>query len=177
MKKKDKKIFLSKKVLFVGCIFFILFVANLSTWFFVQFDQFSLFYKYDETYSLIDWNLPHVVREFIDSDGKQDTIMYTGCIFLSTVPASSIPLDRQCTNNIVENGKMVGTQMPILYKKLINTYLGRKDNSWDMVVHYLGETKLYRISPAGELIEEKVPITLKLDSLLYSLTHLYAIIF
>lgn len=168
---------LDKKFLLVGCVLFMLVFANILTFLLVRFDQFNVFHKYDSSYSIYDWNLPHIVTEFIDNDNQKDTVMYTGCVFLSTVTPSNIPVARQCRNNVVGDGKMVGNQIPILNKKLINAYLGRRDESWDIVVHYLGETSLFKISPSGELIEEIVPVTLKLDSFLYSLTHLYAIVF
>ena len=165
-----------KRKVSIFTFIFVLFTINMGTYLLPRFDQFNLFYKYDATHSLIDWNLLHIVSENIDADGKKDTIMYTGCVFLTIVSASTIPKDSQCKNNVVENGEMVGRQLPISRKKLINSYVGRKGNSWDIVTHYLGETKLYTITAGGDIVEENVPVALKVDSFLYTITHLYTLV-
>ncbi len=176
MNRKNKRKLPNTKILVAGFLFFLLVLVNILTIMWTEMDQFNVFHRYDKTYSVMDWNLPHIVSEQIDQDDKVDTVMYTGCVFLTTVPAINIPTNKQCKNNIVGNGETIGIQMPILYKKLINTYVAQKDDLWEIVVHYAGETKLYKITSGGELLEEKTPITLKLDSLLYSLSHLYTFI-
>lgn len=177
MNKAVKRKWFNSKTFAVGFVILILLAINLLTFKLPQLDQFNVLYRYDRIYSLLDWNIPHNVHEIIDSDSKVDVVTYYGCVFLSTRQSSNIPNDRLCYDNVVEEGKMKGYQIPISQRKIINSYLGKKGSSWNIVVHTLGETKLYEIATEGLILEKQTPLTLKVDSILYLLSHLYVFLY
>lgn len=150
-------------------------VVNSLTFLTVRFDTVTFLHRYDKTYSIMDWNLPHVVRVHMDADRRLDTVT-SNCIFLTTLPESRIPTNRNCWSTIVDQGRLMGNQIPVVNKKLLSMYLGQKNASWDIIAYYIGETKFYSINPTGQIIENDVPITLQIDSLLYILSHLYILL-
>lgn len=173
MNKKEKTILLSKIIILVIPVLVVMLIVNILTFVQPQLDQFNVLHRYDKIYSISDWNLPHIVRELVDDDDKIDIFMYHGCIFLSTMRKSDIPSKRECYDNIVENGKLKGYQLPKTDNKVLNFYLGRKNNTWDMVIYTTGGTKMYTITPQGQIEEKTTPLSLKIDSALYVLSHLY----
>lgn len=160
----------------IGLIITLLFIANISSFFFVELDQFNVFHRYQEVYSLEDWNLPHTVRIDMDDDGKKDIITFYGCIFISSVDSRKIPQSNICYDNQVEKGKTKGYQIPQSSKIFVNSYVGKKDNSWNIIVNDITDTKLYEITSKGDVIEKDPPLSLKIDSFLYTISHILPII-
>ncbi len=156
----------------ISAFFIALFVINVATFIVPSFDQFNLFYRFDTVHTLQDWNMPHNAEEYIDADRKKDFVMHYGCIFLSNMKASDIPTERVCTDLLVDKGKKKGYQIP-LSPKAINSYLGKNNNKWYIVVYNTTETNFYEISSEGNVTEKTVPVLLNIDAFLYSLSHLY----
>ena len=156
-------------LIFAAPIFFLLLI-QIITFSTPSIDQFNIFYKFNESHSLVDWNLPYRINIDLDGDSKIDTIMPSHCIILtSTSPA--IPQNQTC----IDSGSTKGFQAPIPQNRFINSYIGKKNGMWFLIINTLGETKMYKINHKSILTEVHVPILLKMDSALYLLTHLYAL--
>lgn len=175
----EMKKWVDKKLLIFSAIASTLLIANIASFIFTELDQFNVFYKYQEAYSLEDWNLPHNVEVDIDGDGKKDKATFDRCIYLSSINPKTIPQSRECDTELYEEKKRTkvkGNQLPQTSIVLINSYLGRKDNSWNIVVNTLTGTKLYEITSEGNILEKEAPLSLKIDSFLYTLSHLIAVV-
>lgn len=166
-----------------GAIIIIIVVANIISFLSPDADQFNVFYKLTPYYSIADWNLPHIVDVDVDGDGIKDKFIYDGCIFLSASNSASIASTKTCYNNLVNEGKTKGLRA-IEYvdgekrssKQMVSLYLGKtKKGAWNIVLNRNGNTKLYEINPQG-VVEINPPLALKIDSILYFLSHIFALV-
>lgn len=160
-----------KIILTFAVIVFSLLLIQIITFCTPSLDQLNVFYKFNESYSLVDWNLPHRINIDLDNDSKIDTVMPSHCIILTST-SSVIPQNQTCT----DSGLAKGFQAPIPQNKFIHSYIGRKNSMWFLIINTLGETKMYEINRENILTEVSVPILLKMDSTLYLLTHLYTLV-
>jgi hypothetical protein len=166
----------SLKIIFISIIIFILCLQILS-FSSPSLDQFNIFHRFDKVYSLENWNLPYNVKVDIDGDGKKDNVTFYRCVFLSSADAKNIPPNNICSDKLIGNGKAKGYQVdPSSSQKLINSYLGRKHTAWQIVVNRLGNTKLYEINPDGTIQEKETPLSLRIDSSIYLLAHLFTLV-
>lgn len=155
-------------------IVFLLFVLNFFTLLSPPADHFNIFHRYDKVHSLLDWNLPHKVSDYIDSDNTIDTITSDGCVFLTTVDSIDSSTNERCISSVVDNGQTHGYPLPTSDEKIIHTYVGKKNNSWEIVTISLYKTRIYQITSTGIIPKKDVPLTLSIDSILYRILHIYA---
>jgi hypothetical protein len=177
MAETKKKKWLNKEIV-IGFLIGCLLIANIASFLITSLDQFNLFHRYDEAYSLEDWNLAHNVDKDIDGDGKKDKVTFYRCVYMSSINSTTIPQGKQCNTELYEENEIIkvkGYQLPQSSGILINSYIGRNDRTWNIVVNRLMKTELYQITQEGKIIEKEPPFSLRIDSLLYTLSHLIAI--
>ncbi|MFH2032486.1 MAG: hypothetical protein ABIJ40_17960 [Bacteroidota bacterium] len=58
--------------------------------------SYSITTKWKEYFSLDDWNIASHATVDLDNDGIDDIVTFTGCSFLSSLPADKIPKQQQC---------------------------------------------------------------------------------
>jgi hypothetical protein len=173
-------------VLYISALFFAfaLFALQILSFVSPSIDQFNVFHRFDQVYSLENWNMPYNVHEDIDGDGKEDKVTFYHCIYLSSVDSATIPQQNACTTELYQNDgkktntiKVKGYQIAKPPLKIINSYLGRNGTTWQLVINTLGGTEVYEITKEGRVVEREAPFSLKVDSSLYTLSHLFTLIF
>jgi hypothetical protein len=158
----------------------VILAANTVSFYYLGWDQFNIFYKAKETYSINDWNLPHIVEVDIDNDGIKDRVLHDNCIYLSGIrKLTDVAINRLCTTELVDNKvgiKIVPDEKNKNGKRFVNEYLLlSQDDKWYVVQNRIGKTLMLQIKPTGEIEEAKVPFGLWLDSAIYTMSHIMLI--
>lgn len=88
------------KLIFIICIaiFILCFIITGLYNFFIKdtHTSYSITTKWKQYFSLDDWNIASHATVDLDNDGIDDMVTFTGCSFLSSLPADKIPKLQQC---------------------------------------------------------------------------------
>jgi len=150
---------------------------NIISIFTLDADQFNLFHKYKKTYRLETWNIPNNVDVDINGDGIEDRIAWTGCLILSGSLDKDIISKQYDCHNKQATGISVFNIEKSFFPQIRLSYIGKTmSNNWDIVLIQNLHTDLFNITEKGEVIQRKASISLKADTAIYFITHLFVLI-
>lgn len=179
MKKKNETKLNSRKLLFLLslAILIVIVFTNIISFFTLDADQFNLFHKYKKIYRLETWNIPNNADVDINGDGIEDRITWTGCLNLSGTSDKEIVSKQYDCHDKQAKGISVFTIEKTFLPQVRLSYIGKtKSNKWDIVLVKNFHTDLFNITEKGEIIQIAAPISLKADTAIYFITHLFILI-
>lgn len=151
--------------------------TNIIAFFAIDADQFNLFHKYEKIYRLETWNIPNNVDADINGDGVEDRISWTGCLFLSGTLDKAIVSKQYDCHDKQANGISVFNIEKSFFPQVRLSYIGKTNsNKWDIILTRNLHTELFNITVKGEVIQGNAPISLKADTVIYFITHLFVLI-
>lgn len=144
--------------------------------------SYSVTQKWSEYYSLEDWNLAMHAYPDIDNDGKKDMVIFTNCVFLSSVNDTDIPVGKRCKepemSRIGFPGKKakIGQEMipkkPFTYNWLRKSYIVKTyKNEWKLYDLNGLQLRVYMLNKDNLFFEIKPSALDRIDVLAYQLAH------
>lgn len=157
-------------------ISFAIIIVNIISFFLVDADQFNLFRKYKKVYRLETWNIPNNVDVDINGDGIEDHISFTGCLFLSgTLDNDIVSKQYDCYGNQSKGIGIFRVEKSAL-PQIRLSYIGKSENNnWDIVLIKNLHANLFNITQRGDIIQKEAPFSLKIDTALYFISHLFVL--
>jgi hypothetical protein len=177
--KSETKLHLPKLGFMVGiAIMIVIVITNIVSFFTIDADQFNLFYKYKNVYRLETWNIPSNVDVDINGDGIEDRMSWNGCLFLSgTSDKDIVSKQYDCHDKQPKGIRVFNIGKPVL-PEIRLSYVGRTNSdNLDIVLIRNLHTEVFNITDKGEVVQRKVAISLKADTALYFITHLFVLFF
>jgi len=149
--------------------------------------SYSLTQSWKEYYGLEDWNLSKHGITDIDGDGKKDLITFTGCVFLSSIVETEIPLDKQCQepwistvvfpDHSINTGQNLISTKPFHYQGLRKSFLVKTINdTWKYYDMNGLQIRTFELEENGIFNETKPTLLDKVDTLTYQVSHLGVIL-
>lgn len=170
-----KFILLAMLALFLTSSFYAFFLKDTGT-------SYSVTQKWQEYYSLEDWNYALHAYPNIDSDGMKDMVTFTNCVFLSSVKGRDIPVEKRCREPEMspigfpgKNAK-VGQGMipkkPFTYNWLRKSYIVKTHkNEWKLYDMNGLQLRVYMLNKDNFFFEMKPSVLDRIDIFAYQLAH------
>ncbi len=157
-------------------ISFAIIFINIICYFSTEDDQFNLFYKYKKVYRLETWNIPNNVDVDINGDGVSDRITWTGCLTLSgTYDKDIISKQYNCHEDQSKGISIFNIEKSSL-PQIRLSYIGKtNNNNLDVVLIKNLHADLFSVNQKGEVIRKELPISLKIDTAIYFISHLFVL--
>jgi hypothetical protein len=154
-----------------------------------------IFSKFKTHYPLVNWNLPsHATGDF-DGDGIQDQVLFSGCAFLSSTQAHTIPAEKQCApeKNFLRGKTAENTLFGQKYSTteifdlshggfgafaVKHSYLAQhQDGSWWLVVSEHGRLNVLTLNSDGLFVPViHIPTALYWDEYAYKLSSYWSVL-
>lgn len=153
-------------------------------------------HRFEEYKRIFNWDLRQHAKDDFDNDGQEDLISFTGCAFLSSVDATTIPQDQQCTATGITSlvfhdqdnrigQKYVQTDETYLHLDAFRTsspishsFIAKDaGENWKIFINSKNGLQIYEVKNSG-LLETVDEVTLanKIDEFFYSLSRFFILL-